>query len=181
MQITDQSRILRELSVLLEQHSQQGTITDTGVQLRRLEAGEQLFAQGDPGDSVYLVAAGQLEVKVHVPDQPDRVLCTLKRNAIVGEMSLLLDEPRSATAVARSSSVVWQIPRGEFLAAVQRGDHWTKGLQWLMLQMLARRLADMNREIVGLIALQSDAHGPEGASGDHVAGLERLRERLLSQ
>jgi CRP-like cAMP-binding protein len=166
---------------MLEQHAQGGTLEATGVQLRRLATGERLFDQGDPGDSVYIVASGQLEVKVHVPEQEDRTLCMLKRNAIVGEMSLLLDEPRSATAEARSPSVVWQIPRGEFQAAIHRGDHWTNSLLLLMLQMLARRLADMNGELVSLIAAQHNTNAGDEASTVNVAELERLRQRLLSQ
>jgi len=175
--------ILQELTSVLEMRSQGDNITETGVHLTRVAAGATLFMQGEPGDSVYIVASGQIDVKVAVPGEDDRVLTTLKRNAVLGEMSLLLDEPRSATAVARTDSVLWQIPRAEFQAAISRGDRWTNNLLVVMLQMLARRLADMNRELIALMVAQQEDDRDEkaAAAAVNIAELERLRQRLFTQ
>jgi len=185
MEIT--RNILQELCSVLEMRTQGGdggeSGVESGVHLTRLATGDTLFTQGEPGDSVYIVASGQIDIKVAVPGEDDRILCTLKRNAVLGEMSLLLDEPRSATATARTDAVLWQIPRDEFQAAISRGDRWTNNLLLVMLQMLARRLADMNQELISLMVAQHEiAHSEEAEiQAINIAELERLRQRLFTQ
>src|SRR3954453_16493392 len=61
--------------------------------------GAVLFREGAPGDAAYVLASGRVEIRVSVPGQEDRVLATLLSGAILGEISLLLDEPRTATAI----------------------------------------------------------------------------------
>ena len=74
----------------------------------RLEhpAAEVSIQKGDAGDSMFVVAAGQLEV-VH-PGQREAAI-TLSRGAIVGEMSLLTGEPRSATVQTLTTAVLYEI------------------------------------------------------------------------
>ncbi len=77
-------------------------------QTQRLEhpASEVIIQKGDAGDSMFVVAAGQLEV-VH-PGQREAAI-TLSRGAIVGEMSLLTGEPRSATVQTLTTAVLYEI------------------------------------------------------------------------
>lgn len=70
-----------------------------------LKAGETLFREGDVGNSFYLVLSGRLAAKVAREDE----LVTINeigRGEPLGEMSLLNDEPRSATIIARRDSIL---------------------------------------------------------------------------
>lgn len=84
------------------------------VQLIQLPAGEILFAQGDPGDSLYVVAWG--EVAVLVPQEVAR----LSEGDFFGEIALLADRPRMATVRATVDTKVLAFDRtllGELITA----------------------------------------------------------------
>ena len=61
----------------------------------RLASGEVLFKAGDPGDAMYVVLEGALDILVD-----DHLVERSTRGAIVGEMALIDETPRSATVVA---------------------------------------------------------------------------------
>lgn len=152
--------------------------------------GEELFQQGDEGAWIYLLASGAVEICLDIDGRDTATLCTLQAPALLGEMSLLLDEPRTATAIARGRAEVWQVSRSDFNNAIQRGDIWANQLLLVMSKVLAARLADMNRKLVDLIkdgrkreAEQTvEAHqSPSNDNGNQVAELEQLRERLFAQ
>jgi CRP-like cAMP-binding protein len=148
----------------------------------QIKAGEVLFHQGDVGSWLYLLVRGEMEIRVHVPGKgreagAERSLCTMYPPAILGEMSLLLDEPRTATAVARTDCEVWQISREDFRQATESGDKWANRFLLVMSKILAGRLSEMNRQLVGIL---STAPQPN-ADDVKLDELEELRERLFAQ
>lgn len=74
-----------------------------------LEPGQPAVRQGDPGDAVYVVESGTLEVK-----QDGRKLKEVTRGAVFGEMALLDGGARSASVEAATHARVLRIPRAEF-------------------------------------------------------------------
>jgi CRP-like cAMP-binding protein len=123
-----------------------------GLERIRLAVGEVLFRQGDRGDAMYMLTAGQMDIQVQVADVEERVLCTLEPHAIIGEISLLLDEPRIATLVARTNAELCRISRADFRTAITQGDRWASGLLLIVARNLARRLTSTNEDLVAIIA-----------------------------
>jgi CRP/FNR family cyclic AMP-dependent transcriptional regulator len=78
------------------------------------EAGHVLFNQGDLGDAAYIVIEGEAEVLVNGPAGPIQV-AVLGRNAIVGEIAILCDVPRTATIKARQRLICLRISKELFL------------------------------------------------------------------
>lgn len=70
---------------------------------RALRAGEALLAEGDAADALYLVAGGQLEAVKAEADR-DVVVGRAGPGAILGEMALVLDRPRTATVRAATDA-----------------------------------------------------------------------------
>ena len=68
-----------------------------------LSAGEELFAEGSPGDWAYIVQGGQLEV-IKASSGREVLLNVLQPGEVVGEMALLEDKPRMASVRARTDS-----------------------------------------------------------------------------
>src|SRR5262245_51624626 len=80
---------------------------------RRFREGQLLFKQGDVGDALLIVAEGR--VKVFIPEgQSERVLAFFGPGDVLGEMSLLTGEPRSAGAAAISDTRVLALSKSDF-------------------------------------------------------------------
>ena len=67
-----------------------------GAGSRSFKAGETIFRTGDAASELFVVQSGAVEIRIG-----DRVIETVPENGIFGEMALIDDAPRSATAVAR--------------------------------------------------------------------------------
>jgi MFS family permease len=76
---------------------------------KRVEAGTAVFAEGDPGDDFYLIAAGRAEVEA---------VRTLGPGDFFGEIALLRNVPRTATVRAVTEVRLLALDRETFLATV---------------------------------------------------------------
>ena len=83
------------------------------IQPVTLSAGDHLFRQGDPGDALYVVQEGQLEIYVQDEDR-DITLAVLEKGAVLGEVALLDGAPRSASVRAQADTELFRLDRGEF-------------------------------------------------------------------
>jgi predicted acylesterase/phospholipase RssA/CRP-like cAMP-binding protein len=73
----------------------------------QIPGGEILIRQGEPGDSLYILVHGRLQVTIRNDKGKEEVVGEVARGEIVGEMAVLTGEPRSATARAiRDSELV---------------------------------------------------------------------------
>ena len=105
-----------------------------------LQPGEVLFQAGDPGDAVYVVVDGEVEVRNSTPDGRDVRLVALGPGALVGEMAALDGGPRSADVAATRRARLWRIARGAMLAALEAEP---KAAVALVIELSARlRVAD---------------------------------------
>ena len=81
------------------------------------ESGQVLFRQGDAGDAAYIIIEGEAEVLVNGASGPIQV-AVLGRNAIVGEIAILCDVPRTATIRALQRLVCLRISKDLFLRLI---------------------------------------------------------------
>lgn len=102
-----------------------------------LEPGATVFASGDPGELMYAVRDGEVDLVVD-----GRIVETVGPGGIFGEMALIEHEPRSATAVAKTRCELVAIDERRFTVLVQQNPYF--GMH--MLRLLARRLRRMNEK-----------------------------------
>jgi CRP/FNR family transcriptional regulator, cyclic AMP receptor protein len=81
--------------------------------VRRLTKDEVVFARGDPGGGMYLVAVGSVSLTVTSADGGQVVLAILLPPQTFGELAVVDAGPRAATATAREATVLIAIPRAE--------------------------------------------------------------------
>ncbi|MGC2854149.1 cyclic nucleotide-binding domain-containing protein [Novispirillum sp. DQ9] len=94
---------------------------------RTFQPGERLFREGDPAECAYVIVDGRVEISKAVRDDT-HVLAVVGKGEIVGEMSLIDDQPRSATARAVGSVTCIVVSRAAFQAKLDRMDPVTRRL-----------------------------------------------------
>src|ERR1051325_11807642 len=72
-------------------------VVDIGLE-EQYRASATIFAEGAPGDKFYLIVEGAVRISRLVPGMGEEALAVLRAGAYFGEMSLIDDAPRSATA-----------------------------------------------------------------------------------
>ena len=86
---------------------------------RTLEAGQILFKAGDPGKGMFVVVSGEVEISVTDHAGQKIVLSTCRHGDAFGELAMLDEGPRSATARALSPCELLEIDRGDLLQLVK--------------------------------------------------------------
>jgi HEAT repeat protein len=99
------------------------------------EEGEVIFAAGDPGDALFLVVEGQVQITA-----ADRILAELGTREVFGEMAVLDPAPRSATAVATAPVVAVRLGQDDFSDVLSERPEVAAGV----LRVLVRRLRSAN-------------------------------------
>ena len=109
---------------------------------RRFAAGQEIFHEGDPGDGMYVVKEGSVEISGLLNQNTRRVFSQIGPGDVFGEMAVIEHRPRSASATAVGDTTVYFIPRGEMLSLIERSP----GLALSLLQEISHRLREFNRQ-----------------------------------
>lgn len=96
--------------------------------VRRYPQGQVLCNEGDPGDSLLVLEAGQLRVSRLTAAGQEAVLAVVEAPAALGELALLDGAPRDATITAQRPVRVRLVPRPTFLALLHREPAMVEGL-----------------------------------------------------
>src|SRR5690349_15504606 len=111
----------------LEENRLFSTLADAEIRLlnescepRNFTADQQIFREGDPGDGIYIVLEGSVQISSLVTQEERRVLNTIRAGDFFGEMAVLDGDPRSATATAAEETVTLFIAREKLLDVVGR-------------------------------------------------------------
>src|ERR1700752_1077028 len=81
----------------------------------KLNAGDTLFPTGDPGESLFIVRSGSIELYIKDTAGQKIVLTIAEEGNIFGELSLLDSGPRTATAIALTDSELLVLDRDDLL------------------------------------------------------------------
>jgi CRP/FNR family transcriptional regulator, cyclic AMP receptor protein len=111
---------------------------------RRLARGQILFSQGEPSDHLFVVHSGRVRVLVSSAQGEDLVLAVLEAGDSFGEVTVLTDEPRSASVDALEPSELLAVPAAEVRAVLMENP--------AALLAVAARLAATVRHITDVAA-----------------------------
>lgn len=118
---------------------------------RDLVRGDVLFEVGDSPDFIYLVVSGRIAIALgNKPfDHRESVVALMEDGDLFGDLSLLDDLPRSASARALEASKLLQLPNDKVRAILQ----WNPDLMWNVVRVLARRIRVMDEALADSVFL----------------------------
>jgi CRP/FNR family cyclic AMP-dependent transcriptional regulator len=147
--------------------------------------GTVLFREGEPGREMFVVQQGRVNISKKV-GEVEKILSSMGPGEFLGEMSILNNKPRSATATCADDSKLLVIDAKTFEAMI-RGN---AEIAIRMIKKLADRLAEANEQIENLLFADASARvvhflataaekAPRTAEGHKVAMLpEELAGRV---
>lgn len=105
-------------------------------------AGQELFHQGDPGNTAYIILDGRADVVVDTPGG-ELSVAKLKKNDFVGEIAILIDVPRTATVRAESELVTLAITKELFFRLIGEFPDMAVGIMRELAQRLEATTAQL--------------------------------------
>ena len=130
----------------------------------QLQAGELLFREGDEPGAAFLIESGTVEVKTHQRGR-EIVLSLLGPGDLVGEMAVMDEAPRTATATAVSAAVLFPLDRQQIADRLAATDPIVRSLLE----------GQLKRYRVALAALQGKQPAPDAPTPSERLGIGRIR------
>ena len=116
---------------------------NTAFSRRTIEPNREIFDEGDPADTVYVLRSGVIEIRTGTRGDNPRTVTTVKVGDVFGELALLEDRSHEAAAIALEKSEVLEVPREEFIKRLNASDPVMK----TVINHLVSRLREMTREL----------------------------------
>jgi CRP-like cAMP-binding protein len=104
--------------------------------LRHFARDEVIFHAGDPAHTMFVLVSGQVEVRIE-----NRVADVIHPGGILGELGVIDNAPRAATAVAVAPTAMLEIDEKEFLKLVQTQPFFALKVMRLLVARLKRTQA----------------------------------------
>ena len=114
------------------------------VQELHFPAKSVIFHEGDPGDGVYVIKSGAVQISTRVGDGEEMVFARFGEGDFFGEMAIVENAPRSATAKAIEDSILYFIPRGTIFDLLAKSPRFALTL----VRVISNRLREFNRQYV---------------------------------
>ncbi|KRR07373.1 cyclic nucleotide-binding protein [Bradyrhizobium jicamae] len=118
---------------------------------RRFDAGATIVAEGEPGRSMFIVLSGELVVSKLGEAGRSIRMSGLEPGDFFGEMTLIEMQNRSATVVAESETVLYELTAGNLYSYYKADIHGYVIVMQNINRELCRRLRRADRRIAELI------------------------------
>ena len=138
---------LRLLTIFNDLDKNELEIVQKHVFERSVKKDSVLFVEGMPGELLYIIISGCVEIIKETKDYGKIVLATIGANDIVGEMSLIDSEPRSATGITSEDSVLLVIKKQSFNEILQSDPRVAAKVLMGLLKVISRRLRMTDKKI----------------------------------
>jgi CRP/FNR family cyclic AMP-dependent transcriptional regulator len=122
-------------------------ILERVVHLRTYQPDETVFTENEPGAGVYVVRSGRVDINLQQGGQSSTLLAELEAGDFFGEMALLGDSARSATAVAREQSELIGFFHPDLLEIINLQPVMGAKITFGLAKTLAERLRYTNAQL----------------------------------
>jgi CRP-like cAMP-binding protein len=139
---------------------------------RNLVGGEELFRENDPGDSIFIVQSGRVDIFKNIRGDVDRSLASFGPGDVIGEMSFIDGARRSATARTTETSEFLLLSRQSFARVQKERPDIAAAVFRNMAAIVASRLRTTNELYREAVAYSIEA------TGAHTLNLKALAEEL---
>jgi signal transduction histidine kinase len=106
--------------------------------------GAEVFKEGDAGDALYIVGSGQVQISAVIGTGERQVLSCVPPGDMFGELAIIDNQPRSATAMAEVETTVYKVPSDAMITMLNRSPQFS----FSMMREMTQRLREFNRQYI---------------------------------
>jgi CRP-like cAMP-binding protein len=110
---------------------------------KTFQKGDVIFCEYEPGDTFYLIQSGRVQI-VMIFGEIEKTIAILQPGEVFGEMAILEEAPRSATAIALDQVTVLEFPRENFDVLMQGNPQ----VALTLLKVFTNRIHDQKRKLM---------------------------------
>jgi CRP-like cAMP-binding protein len=145
--------VIRDCALFKLLDDEQFAHIEPRLHLIELDAGQVLYSEGAPADTVSIVLEGSLEaVKMSVLGGEETVLSEFGPGDVIGEMALLSDRKRSASIRAQSPTRLARFQRAGYGAVERQRPDIALAVMKAVARILAQRLQDTSADLADVCA-----------------------------
>lgn len=116
----------------------------SSAELRKYSTDQVIFEEGDAGDGMYVVQNGMVQISAPISQGERKRLARLGVGDYFGEMAIIDNEPRSASATAEEDTLVYYLPRESVLKLLERSPL----LAVRLVREFSHRMREFNKQYV---------------------------------
>ncbi len=120
-------------------------MSDDAIKTESFLNGYVLFRQGDIAHNCFIIRSGEIELSRVDKDGNEVKFTTIGKGEILGEISMILNTPRTATATTSQKTEVAEITKEEFEVQLERLNPFMRRLIKLIVQRLRDTTTDLTR------------------------------------
>lgn len=143
----DLTAILARVPIFKDLSQRELTLVKNLIHLRKYQPEEIIFMEGQPGTGLYLITQGGVGITLNHKRDNQIELARLKDGDFFGELSLLDESPRSATAVAVGATELAGFFRPDLMDLIEKSPLIGNKIVLALAEVLGERLRATNREL----------------------------------
>lgn len=132
--------ILKRVPIFTQLNKTELNLIEKIVYLRNYHEGEIIFVEGEPGAGMYIIESGKVRICLGPNTDEENEICVLEAGDFFGDLALIDDAPRSATAVSLTSSRLIGFFRSDLISIINRMPGMGVKIEHNILKILVRRL-----------------------------------------
>jgi CRP/FNR family cyclic AMP-dependent transcriptional regulator len=117
------------------------------VHNREYKTSEPVFYQGDPGLGMFIIQEGEVSIRISEREGEEKELAVLTDGDFFGELALLDESPRSATAICTTDCSVIGFFRTDLMALIKENPNLGMKIVMKFAEILALRLRKTDKEL----------------------------------
>ncbi len=120
---------------------------------RKFRAEDKIFNEGDAGDGFYVIKNGRVRISIFLPDVGEELLSLLKEGNHFGEMAIIEDKPRSASAIADTETTCIFFNKEKFISIMKEDKNIENKILWEFVKEFSFRLRKTDKKLKEILLL----------------------------
>jgi CRP/FNR family cyclic AMP-dependent transcriptional regulator len=146
-------------------------IVEQMMHQRQYKKGETVFNEGEPGAGMYLVKSGEVEITRKMANGAELALALVKESGFFGELALLDEIPRSASARAVADTALFAFSKPSLESLCRRNPRLGIKILSNLSRVICKRLVKSNdamEQLQNLLGKQKEDEKPQEGLATHV-------------